>query len=74
MADKDNESKRRSGLMPTWALPRPDGTIAQGDRQHKVLKYSGILSTAPVVNWPTGSLGGKPSGAGGMHSHLASTH
>ena len=74
MADKDNENKRRSGLIPTSVLPRPDGTIAQGDRQHKVFKYSGILSTAPVVTWPTGPLGGKPSGAGGLHTHLATTH
>ena len=62
MADKDTVAKRRGGLNKALVLPLPDGTIAQSDRQHKSLKYPGILSTAPVVTYPTGSLGGTPSG------------
>jgi len=62
MADKDTVAKRRGGLASAWVLPLPDGTIAQGDRQQKVTKYPGILSTAPVIDYPTGSLGGTPSG------------
>ena len=52
MADKDTVAKRRGGLNKALVLPLPDGTIAQGDRQHKSLKYPGILSTAPVITYP----------------------
>lgn len=62
MANKDTENKRRGGFNKALVLPAPDGTIAQSDRQHKSLKYPGILSTAPVLTYPTGSLGGTPSG------------
>lgn len=44
----DTENKRRSALGRS-ILPRPDGTIDQADRQHKVWKYAGILAGAPVT-------------------------
>jgi len=44
----DTVSKRRSALG-RWVLPAPDGTIGQADRQHKVWKYAGILSTSVTV-------------------------
>jgi hypothetical protein len=40
----DTENKRRSALG-RFVLPRPDGSIGQADRQHKVWKYAGILSS-----------------------------
>lgn len=46
----DSASKRASAVamlgtfMP--ALPWPDGTIGQGDRQHQAWTYSGILAGA----------------------------
>ncbi len=47
----DTENKRRSKLG-RHVLPNPDGTMDQADRQHKVWKYAGILSTAVVVMGP----------------------
>lgn len=53
MANLDNRSKRASSvgiLLPfLLAVPAPDGTIAQADRQHAAHTYSGIaaLSTTP---------------------------
>lgn len=50
MADLDTTSKRRSSVMHSqpWvaAYLLADGTIAQGDRQHIALSYSGILAAA----------------------------
>lgn len=49
MANLDTASKRISsvGLLNCiLALPLPDGTLAQGDRQHIAGTYSGILATA----------------------------
>jgi hypothetical protein len=43
----DTENKRRSALG-RFVLPKPDGTIDQADRQHKVWKYSGIFSSEIV--------------------------
>jgi hypothetical protein len=48
MANKDTENKRRGGLTPLLVLPKPDGTIAQADRQHKVRKYPGVVSVVPT--------------------------
>jgi hypothetical protein len=37
-------------LLPfSLAPPLPDGTIAQADRQHIALSYSGILATALAI-------------------------
>ena len=51
MPDLDTRAKRASGLHllkpPLTAPVTPDGTIAQGDRQHIALLYSGILASAP---------------------------
>lgn len=51
MADLDNTSKRRSSvqiLVPSTLAPLlPDGAIAQADRQHIAISYSGILAAAP---------------------------
>lgn len=51
MADLDTRAKRSSGLhvlKPALTAPvTPDGAIAQGDRQHIGLMYSGILAAAP---------------------------
>ena len=60
MADLDTRSKRASSVN-FWkpyilALVLPDGAISQGDRQHSVWDYSGILATgaiAPTVIIPT---------------------
>lgn len=53
MANLDTRSKRASSvnfLKPfQLALVLPDGTIAQGDRQHTVYAYAGILATAAAV-------------------------
>ncbi len=54
MADLDTRSKRASGVQvlmwSTLAPVLPDGTLSQGDRQHIVHVYSGILAGgAPVV-------------------------
>jgi hypothetical protein len=44
----DTRSKRASsvgiGLLFLLAPPLPDATIAQGDRQHIAISYSGILA------------------------------
>jgi len=45
----DTEAKRRGKVPPLWVLPLADGTIGQGDRQHKGLKYPGILATAAAA-------------------------
>jgi hypothetical protein len=49
----DTRSKRASsvgiGLPFVLAPVLPDGTIAQADRQHIALSYSGILATALAV-------------------------
>lgn len=49
----DTPAKRASligyGLPFRLALPIPDGTIGQGDRQHLVGLYSGILAAAPII-------------------------
>ncbi len=49
----DTRSKRASSvgvLLPFVLAPvLPDGTIDQGDRQHIVCSYSGILAEASVV-------------------------
>lgn len=53
MADLDSRSKRASsvGMLTPWVLapPLPDGTLAQGDRQHIAWSYSGILAAGAVV-------------------------
>lgn len=53
MANLDTRSKRASsvGLLSYWLLtpPLPDGTLAQGDRQHVAGLYSGILAGAGVA-------------------------
>lgn len=52
MADLDSASKRISsvGLWGTiLALPLPDGTLGQGDRQHVAVSYSGILAGAAAT-------------------------
>ena len=49
----DTASKRASAVsalgtfMP--AVPWPDGTVAQADRQHQVWTYSGILASAQTA-------------------------
>ena len=56
MANLDTTSKRRSsvqyGLPPVLAALLADGAIAQGDRQHIALMYSGILATGAVAVVP----------------------
>lgn len=52
MADLDTASKRISsvGLFGIiLAPPLPDATVAQGDRQHIALTYSGIAATAAAA-------------------------
>ena len=52
MADLDTASKRISsvGLFGRiLALPLPDNTIGQGDRQHIAWTYSGIAATAQAA-------------------------
>lgn len=52
MADLDTASKRISsvGLFRTMlALPIPDGTIGQGDRQHIAWTYSGVSASVAVA-------------------------
>lgn len=53
MANLDSRSKRASSVgfwKPyVMALPLPDGAISQGDRQHSVWDYSGILATSAVI-------------------------
>ena len=53
MADLDTAAKRNSGLdheeVWQWGTPIPDGAIGQGDRQHSIWSYSGILSSLVVV-------------------------
>lgn len=52
MANLDTTSKRRASIqiaMPyAIAPPSPDGTLAQGDRQHIAWSYSGINASPPV--------------------------
>lgn len=52
----DTAAKRMSlvgyGMPFRLALPAPDGTIGQGDRQHLAGLYSGILASAGVVAVP----------------------
>jgi len=47
----DTAAKRSSALdheeIYQFAAPLPDGTIGQGDRQHSIWSYSGILAAAP---------------------------
>ena len=43
----DTLSKRVSALRQT--LPIPDGTISQGDRQHVLWQYSGILAIELIL-------------------------
>jgi hypothetical protein len=49
MANLDSRSKRASSvgllLRPILALPLPDGTLSQGDRQHIAANYAGVLAT-----------------------------
>jgi len=49
----DSPAKRSSALdheeVWQWGAPLPDGTIGQGDRQHSIWSYSGILAGAAVV-------------------------
>jgi len=51
MANLDTRSKRASSVQvlgpATLAPVLPDGTIAQGDRQHIARTYSGIDASAP---------------------------
>ena len=51
MANFDSVTKRFSGmgmgLDEAPLLPKPDGTIAQGDRQHFLDGYSGIAWSNP---------------------------
>lgn len=53
MANLDSRSKRASSVgmvLPFFAVPiLPDGTLAQGDRQHGAFTYSGILAGAQVL-------------------------
>jgi len=53
MTNLDTRSKRASSaqvLQPFGlALPAPDGTIGQADRQHIVWVYSGIISTVIAI-------------------------
>ena len=52
----DTAAKRSSALdhEEVWesGAPIPDGAISQGDRQHALWSYSGILAGAPVVPPP----------------------
>jgi hypothetical protein len=54
VADLDSRSKRASSvqiLAPFILAPvLPDGTIAQADRQHIALSYSGIQASGAVAN------------------------
>ena len=56
MPDLDNRSKRASSVQimmtPIMALPLPDGTISQADRQHIVWTYSGISSEVAAGGQP----------------------
>ena len=49
----DTAAKRSSALdheeVWQWAAPLPDGAIGQGDRQHAIWTYSGILTGAAVT-------------------------
>ena len=53
MANFDTQQKRFSGmglgLDEAPLLPKPDATIALGDRQHFLDAYSGIAFGAPVA-------------------------
>lgn len=56
MANLDTPAKRLSSLdfEEVWevAAPRPDGTIGQGDRQHSIWSYAGILFGAVIADVP----------------------
>lgn len=46
-----NTRSKRASSVGLWkpyvlALPLPDGAISQGDRQHSIWDYSGILAIA----------------------------
>lgn len=49
----DTAAKRNSAMdhEEVWqfAAPLPDGAIGQGDRQHSIWSYSGILATAAII-------------------------
>lgn len=52
-----NTRSKRASSVGFWkpyvmALPLPDGTISQGDRQHSAWDYSGILAAIPVPPIP----------------------
>lgn len=47
----DTAAKRASALAMT--LPIPDGTIDQGDRQHVLWTYGGVLAALLVTVYPT---------------------
>lgn len=53
MANLDTASKRASSVgLLLWSIqtpPLPDGTLAQGDRQHIAGTYSGILAAAATA-------------------------
>lgn len=49
-----NTRSKRASSVGLWkpyvmALPLPDGTISQGDRQHSAWDYSGILAAVAAV-------------------------
>lgn len=55
----DTAAKRSSSLDHEepwqWGAPLPDGTIGQGDRQHSIWSYSGILAGAASAASATAS-------------------
>ena len=57
----DTAAKRSSALDHEepwqWGAPLPDGTIGQGDRQHSIFSYSGILAGAAAGISATASWG-----------------
>lgn len=73
----DTAAKRSSCLdhEEVWqfGIPLPDGTIGQGDRQHLIWTYSGILAisavSAPgeIVFW-RGSVDSTPTFSGSLDS------
>ena len=78
MADLDTRSKRASSvqIMAPWMLAPvlPDGSIAQGDRQHTAWSYSGILATAAaVVGTILGTVWVQLSPAGTVEAQISPT-
>ena len=62
----DSREKKTSllgyGLPFRVSLPYPDGTLDQGDRQHLIGLYAGILASsadsgAPAFTWNAGARG-----------------